>query len=326
MSNYLQDFWQKMSLWHRLLYPTMWVFQMMIRCRKFYLQCLPKKKFNVPIIVVGNLTTGGTGKTPLVIALIQACQEKGLAVGVVSRGYKASCKHFPHEVSSSDSARTVGDEPFLIAKKTGVPVVIDPDRVAAIEYLLVHHKLALILSDDGLQHYRMPRSIEIVVLDGLRLLGNQHVLPVGPLREPASRLKTVDFIVVNGGVWPGAYGMHLEPETPRLVKNNQIAICEEWTTPVMAYAGIGNPQRFFQTLNDLSIQFEPRVFPDHYAFSSSDFKNVSKAILMTEKDAVKCGAFATDSMYFLPIKSILEQSFWDALWAHPTLKDVSQAS
>lgn len=322
MSKKLHTFWQNMTLWHRLLYPLMWCFQALSALRKRWFVFFSRQAFDVPIIIVGNLTTGGVGKTPLVIALIDACQARGLRVGVVSRGYKAACQDFPHEVKPADSAQMVGDEPFLIAKKTGAPVIIAPDRVAAVEYLLTHHSPQVIISDDGLQHYRMPRAIEIVVLDGVRLLGNQRLLPVGPLREPVARLKSVDFIIVNSGFWPNAYGMTLQPGEPIALKKNQSVALSEISSPVAAIAGIGHPERFFQTLTSLSLLFEPYVFPDHYAFSSKDFKKITKPILMTEKDAVKCQPFATDMMYFLPVKAVVEESFWDALWAHPALKNL----
>ncbi len=322
MSKRLHSFWQNMTPWHGLLYPFMWCFQGITALRKRWQVFFNRQAFDVPIIVVGNLTTGGVGKTPLVIALIEACQARGIRVGVVSRGYKAACQDFPHEVRGTDTAQMVGDEPFLIAKKTGVPVIIAPDRVAAVEYLLKHHAPQLIISDDGLQHYRMPRAIEIVVLDGVRLLGNQRLLPVGPLREPVARLKSVDFTIVNSGFWPNAYSMTLQPGAPMSLKNNQCVVLSEIPSPIAAIAGIGHPERFFQTLTSLSLSFEPHVFPDHHAFSSKDFKKITKPILMTEKDAVKCQPFATDMMYFLPVKALVEESFWDALWAHPALKNL----
>lgn len=320
MMSQIQAFWQKMTLWNRLLYPLMWCFQAISDLRRRWLVLCRSESFEVPIIVVGNLTTGGVGKTPLVIALIEAFQAQGMRVGVVSRGYKARCRRFPHEVQPADTAAEVGDEPFLIAKKTGVPVVIAPNRVVAVRHLLANHHPQVIISDDGLQHYRMPRAIEIVVLDGARLLGNQHLLPVGPLREAVSRLASVDFTIVNTGTWPNAYTMTLQPDAPVKLKENIRVAPSEIPAPVAAVAGIGHPERFFETLKGLFLSFEPYVFPDHYAFSPKDFKNISQPILMTEKDAVKCYPFATDMMYFLPVKAVVEQSFWDALWAHPALK------
>ncbi len=326
MNTYLQQFWQKITPLHRLLYPLMWCFHGVVILRKKLLMLFFSQSSAVPIIVVGNLTTGGVGKTPLVIEIVAACQSRGLRVGVVSRGYKARCKNFPHEVRVVDSAQDVGDEPLLIAEKTRVPVVIAPNRVAAVRYLRKHHAPQVIVSDDGLQHYRMPRAVEIVVLDGVRQLGNQRLLPVGPLRESPSRLKTVDFIVVNDGSWPHAYAMTLQPQALRSLKQGGVVAADEIQYPIAAVAGIGHPERFFQTLTALSFSFESHIFPDHYAFSLKDFKNMTKTILMTEKDAVKCRAFATDAMYFLPVKAVIEQSFWDALWVHPALVNLKSVS
>lgn len=326
MHAYIQAFWQKHAFFHRALYPAMWIFQLVASFRRWILTRFFSVSCDVPIVVVGNITTGGVGKTPLVVTLVQAFVAKGLRVVVVSRGYKARCRNFPRTVFSTDSAVDVGDEPLLIAMKTQVPVVISPDRVEAVRYALKHHAPHVIVSDDGLQHYRMARAIEIVVLDGIRLLGNRQLLPVGPLRESYARLDEVDFVVVNGGAWPSGYSMHLEPDAVTRLKDGAIGIVEKHRDLISAVAGIGHPERFFNTLRELSVVFDTHVFPDHHAFSLEDFKNMRKTILMTEKDAVKCRTFATDSMYFLPVHAVLEQSFWDALWAHPALINLNGVS
>jgi len=317
---WIQRFWYKQSVVHRLFYPFMWVFQAIVFCRKWLLTRLKQRHFSTPILVVGNLTTGGVGKTPLVIALASHFKARGIRVGIVSRGYKANVSSFPHEVHVEDSAEQVGDEPLLIAQKTKAPVVIAPCRVDAVQYLLTHHACQVIISDDGLQHYAMGRAIEIVVIDGIRHLGNQLCLPAGPLREPLSRLRSVDFVVVNGGDWPHAYRMNLIPSEPVSLLDGQPISVELLHEPIAAVAGIGNPQRFFNTLASLQLTHRPYVFPDHYRFTAENFKNFSEIIVMTEKDAVKCHAFATQRMYYLPVHAVLEHTFWDALWAHPSLQ------
>lgn len=326
MTRYIQDFWQKHTVIHGIFYPLMWIYQLVVMCRRWVLTHFFTVRFDIPIVVVGNITTGGVGKTPLVIALVHAFLEKGLRVAVVSRGYKAHCQNFPREVLATDSAFDVGDEPLLIALKTNVPVIISPDRVSAIRYALKNHCPDVIVSDDGLQHYRMGRSIEIAVVDGIRLLGNGRLLPVGPLRESPRRLNEVDFLIVNGGQAVSGHQMHLKAGAVTALKGGSVGIPKGQEHSISAVAGIGHPERFFATLTDLSYVFDSHSFPDHHAFSAQDFKNMRKIILMTEKDAVKCRAFATDSMYFLPVHAVLEQSFWDALWAHPALVNLKGMS
>jgi tetraacyldisaccharide 4'-kinase len=281
------------------------------------------------------LTVGGVGKTPLVIALAQHFQARGLRVGIVSRGYGAGLTDFPHEVVSHDVANDVGDEPLLIKQKTNATVVIAPKRMDAVDYLLAHHQSQIILSDDGLQHYRMGRAIEIVVIDGQRGLGNQLCLPAGPLREAPSRLKTIDFVIVNSGQWPNAYRMELVPGELQalmsvdnglkiplnvgLERNDQHTL-DILHQPVAAMAGIGHPQRFFDTLTALNIAYRSYVFPDHHRFTLNDIPTSERWVVMTEKDAVKCRVFAADNMYFLPINATVEHAFWHALWDHPSLK------
>lgn len=303
-----------------LFYPAACFFRAMAACRRFYLRRFCQQSCSVPIIVVGNLTVGGVGKTPLVIALAQHFQARGLRVGIVSRGYGAGVNDFPHEVMSDDVANDVGDEPLLIKQKTNATVVIAPKRMDAVNYLLTHHHSQIILSDDGLQHYWMGRSIEIVVIDGQRGLGNQLCLPAGPLREAPSRLKTIDFVVVNSGQWPNAYRMELVPGELQALKKTQKYSLSIPNESVAAIAGIGHPQRFFDTLTALNIAHRPYVFPDHHRFTLNDIPTSERWVVMTEKDAVKCRVFATDSMYFLPINAILDHAFWHALWEHPSLK------
>lgn len=320
MHGMLDKLWYGRSAWRWLLWPFSMLYQTVTGIRRFVLLTFFQKACPVPLIVVGNLSVGGVGKTPLVIALVQAFQEKGFRVGVVSRGYGAGTRRFPHEVSVDESAGLVGDEPLLIAKRCACPVVIAPKRVDAVRYLLDKHRSQIIISDDGLQHYAMGRSMEIAVIDGMRGLGNGLCLPAGPLREPASRLKQVDMLVVNQGVWPDAHSMALEAGQPVSLATGQPVAADQLASPVAAIAAIGHPQRFFMTLQALGLHYKPYPFPDHHVFVAHDLNVNEATVLMTEKDAVKCQPFAADHWYYLPISARLREPFWQALWSHDCLK------
>lgn len=316
----IEHFWYKKNPIRWVLWPFSIVYQGIIKIRRRLLTRFSQKNWFVPVIVVGNLTVGGVGKTPLVIALAQAMVAKGVRVGIVSRGYGARIKHYPHEVSVTDSSFQVGDEPLLMARKSGCPVVIAPNRAEAVDYMIEHHQPQIIISDDGLQHYRMGRAIEIVVIDGLRGFGNGFCLPAGPLREPISRIDEVDFLVVNQGSWPGAYPMIMEPGSLRDLKFDKPHVFSTLSEPIAAVAGIGNPQRFFNTLEGIGLTIEKYPFPDHHLFHKNELKFKEETVIMTEKDAVKCKEFAENSWYYLPIEAKLSDSFWRALWSHDFLK------
>lgn len=320
MTRGLNKLWYQRHWFMWFLVPFSYVFQAIATLRRRYLIHFRQRQWDVPVIVVGNVTTGGVGKTPLVIALAHHFTAKGLRVGIVSRGYKAKTRHYPCLVSPDALASEVGDEPLLLAKKTGCPVVIAPRRNQAVNYLLDKHACQIIVSDDGLQHYAMGRAIEIVVIDGSRGLGNGWCLPAGPLRETKKRLQAVDFLVVNGGTWPDAFRMDLLPGPLVALHNGQSCEMNALSHSVAAVAGIGNPQRFFTTLQDLGMVFTPYVFKDHYAFKPHDFRFNEMNVVMTEKDAIKCQYFATNTMYFLPIEAKINDEFWDALWSHAELQ------
>ncbi len=303
-----------------VLLPLSWLYSAFSALRRWYLQLYCQKKCPVPLIVVGNLSVGGVGKTPLVIALVKALQAKGITVGVVSRGYGGQCTLFPYQVQHNDAAAWVGDEPLLIAQKTNCPVVIAPKRWQAVEYLLQQHPCQIIVSDDGLQHYRMGRAIEIAVIDGTRGLGNGLCLPAGPLRETKKRLQQVDFVVVNEGQWPEAYLMSIKPNSIRRLDNDEPIAVSQLTQSFTAIAAIGNPQRFYSTLRQLALEFIPHSYPDHYQFKATDLAAFPGPIIMTEKDAVKCRSFATENMYYLPVEAEVVKTFWDALWSHQHLQ------
>ncbi|STY28962.1 tetraacyldisaccharide 4'-kinase [Legionella wadsworthii] len=320
MSPFLEKLWYGNHPLRWVLRPLSWVYSAIISVRRYLIQHYKQVDCPVPLIVVGNITVGGVGKTPLVIELAKRINQKGIKVGIVSRGYGAKTKHFPYEVQKNDSAQKVGDEPLLLAQKTKCPVVIAPKRNHAVDYLLKKHQCDIIISDDGLQHYRMGRAIEIAVIDGTRGLGNKLCLPAGPLRESAKRLKQVDFVVVNEGQWENAYPMVLKPgKIKKLNTDEEIdshTLNEKWE----AIAAIGNPQRFYSTLLQLGIEFNTCSYPDHYQFKPEDLNYCKSPIIMTEKDAVKCRSFSSDSMHYLPVDAVLDDAFWEALWLHQQLK------
>lgn len=320
--SWIEELWypKKRRISHYLLWPASVLFQMVSRIRRFYLE-RNRKPISVPIIVVGNLTVGGVGKTPLVIALAQFLRSKGLRVGIVSRGYKAHIRDFPHRVQEEDEAWEVGDEPKLLAMKTNCPVVIAPKRLQAVQYLLNHEQPDLIISDDGLQHYAMPRSLEIVVVDALRGMGAGLCLPAGPLRESVQRLQEAHFLVVNGDQTvhtqslehPNVYPMRMHAQALTAFTGEQMA-WSDLAMPCSAVAGIGHPERFFALLNQLGVVFKPHKYADHHVFLPHELDELQKPVIMTEKDAVKCRKFATDALYYLPVEAKLSDEFWKKIW------------
>jgi len=274
----------------------------------------------VPVIVVGNITVGGTGKSPLVIALAQRLRQAGFHPGIVSRGYRGQADRWPQRVAPDSDPRLVGDEPVMIAHRTRCPVVVGPDRVAAIGMLLEDHpECDMILSDDGLQHYRLGRDIEIAVIDGARRFGNRMLLPAGPLRESIARLSAVDFVVVNGGrAESGEYAMALRPLGWRSVAGSAASRELSAFTDIDAHAlaAIGHPERFFSTLTQLGIRFDTRVFPDHHALQASDLDfDDDRAVLMTEKDVVKCRDIAPATAWYLEVEAGISGDLVESLLA-----------
>jgi len=282
------------------------------------------------IVVVGNLSVGGSGKTPLVVRLCRLLREKGLRPGVISRGYGRSDKGL-RLVSPASDPGLVGDEPLLIAQQAGVPVIVAADRCAAARALL-NKGVQVVLSDDGLQHYRLPRKIEICVIDGERGFGNGRLLPAGPLREPPQRLHSVDHIVINGdhsGQPPGLQTDGLETVTMTLVAGllRPLGGGQNWRLSqfggcrVNAVAGIANPQRFFDLLRAARIKVIEYAFPDHHAYSRDDFGKMASElpILMTEKDAVKCRKLGLQNAWFLSVDAVLPGE-----WEDDFLRQVKQ--
>lgn len=272
-----------------------------------------------PIVVVGNITVGGTGKTPLVIRLCELLRQAGLTPGVLSRGYGGRVKG-PWRVRPNADAAKYGDEAILLARRSGAPVVIARDRVAGARKLFADG-VDVIVTDDGLQHLRLPRSMEICVVDAARGLGNGHVLPAGPLREPAIHLSGFDHVVVNGG--GGAPATDIEGVSMRLAPTvlkslngggslNPVGLGERLEgVEVHAFAGIGNPGRFFSQLSALGLEAKAHPMPDHHAYRASDFDDVPAhaMIVMTEKDAVKCQRLDLPNAWYLRVRTQLPETW-----------------
>ncbi|WP_339064581.1 tetraacyldisaccharide 4'-kinase [Teredinibacter turnerae] len=285
-------------------------------------------EFGVPVVVVGNISVGGTGKTPVVKALVAHLRALGRHPGVVSRGYGRATTGVLM-VERASTACQVGDEPLEIQRSCNVPTVVGEDRVAAVEFLLAQAACDVVISDDGLQHYRLARQFEIAVIDGSKGLGNGHCLPVGPLREPPHRLAEVDAVLISGANSPVPYvpaaatvfRYIVKPDKLVNVKSgevrpvNLITSFEKFT----AVAGIGNPEKFFATLTDLlppeSPAFARRQFADHHQFTEADFRDLDRdtALVMTEKDAVKCVEFARDNWWYLAVDAVLDTCFYTLL-------------
>jgi len=271
-------------------------------------------KASVPVIVVGNITVGGTGKTPLILWMIDHCRQRGLRVGVVSRGYGATPPSLPWRVLAQQSASEAGDEPLLIVKRTGVPLVIDPNRAQAVRALLAAEPLDVILSDDGLQHYRLARDLELVLIDAARGLGNRRCLPAGPLREPVERLHSVDALLYNGATEDrdDGYGFTLQPSALVNLLSGERRPVDHFPSgqALHAVAGIGHPQRFFSTLERLHWRPVPHAFADHAEFTAQALAfTPALPLVMTEKDAVKCASFAAPDWWYLAVEAVPSPAF-----------------
>jgi tetraacyldisaccharide 4'-kinase len=279
------------------------------------------ERLPVPIVVVGNLSVGGTGKTPLVIWLAQFLCRQGWHPGIIARGYGGRSRHWPVAVTGDSAAVDVGDEPVLLARRSGCPVWVGPDRAMAARALLaVQPQCNILLADDGLQHYALGRDLEICVIDGERRFGNGWCLPVGPLRERPERLRRVDLVVVNGpSRVPGEWSMALRLGTPRHLgePSRQCPLTGFRGRPLVAVAGIGHPRRFFQALRAAGLDPVERPFPDHHRFTAADLAVAAgTALLMTEKDAVKCQDFAgVADLWYVPVEAELEAGFVRSLQA-----------
>lgn len=296
--------WQKKNFLAYLLWPlSLLYFGFIFFRRKCYQYHLLKTNYlSVPVIVVGNITVGGSGKTPVVIALAQFFKKQGWRPGIISRGYGSTIKSFPYQVHQNSNAREVGDEPLLIVRHTECPTVIDPNRSRGANALLKRYNCNLVISDDGLQHLRLARNLEIAVIDGEYRFGNNFCLPAGPLREPVSRLNSVDFVISKGKSFNNAFDMTLVPEYFYQLIRPEIKKTANYFhgKTIHAVAGIGNPDQFFKCLTDIGLTLIKHPYPDHYLFKPIDFNYGTDAIIvMTEKDAVKCVGFVDSRLWCL---------------------------
>jgi tetraacyldisaccharide 4'-kinase len=325
----LSNAWYQKALWPWLFWPLSLLFGFVLFVRSLF-KSSPAPS-SVPVIVVGNITAGGTGKSPLVSHLVRFFEAKGFRVGVVSRGYGVAIPYSEVRVVRMDSkASEVGDEPLMLKQLLGCDIALSPDRQKAVDYL-VSAGVELVISDDGLQHHKMHRDIELCVIDGKRGLGNGQLLPVGPLREPVSRLAKVDAIVCNGaleadskllfGASDSVFRTHMQLVPKLFVRldgsesMDAVSFVERYASErFSAIAAIGNPQRFFDTLRTLGLRCEGYSYPDHYAYRQADLDEKTTAILMTEKDAAKCKDLHCENAWFLRVEPELQDNLGERLY------------
>lgn len=314
----LDKIWYTKHLIARVLLPLSWVFCLAaIVRRKFYTSGLAHTtRLDVPLIVVGNITVGGTGKTPLVIWLVEFLKRAGYKPGIISRGYGGMATSWPQQVRPDSDPVVVGDEPILLSRHCQCPVAVGPDRIAAASALLKYHDINIIVSDDGLQHYSMERDIEIAVIDGVRRFGNGYCLPAGPLRELPGRLQDTDVIVTNGLAQKREFSMKLEFKNVYRVKDDshRCTMDEFKGKQVHAVAGIGHPERFFRDLRNAGVIPIEHAYRDHHKYTFADISfDDDLPVIMTEKDAVKCRRFATDNQWYVRVSAQPDERIADRL-------------
>lgn len=313
MQNWLERHWycDKVGFWQMFLLPPHLILALLVTLRRFLYKVgvIPSWRSPVPVIVIGNVTVGGTGKTPLVIWLAEQLKAKGYSPGIISRGYGGSAEKITEVLHGADPS-LVGDEPLLMAMRTSCPVWIGKKRPAVVRALLkANPHCDVIISDDGLQHYALKRDFEIVVVDGVRHYGNGAMLPFGPMREPLVRVLDADAVVVNGGdanLVGNEYLMHLNGGSFYSLSDvGKTASAKDFKgKQIHAFAGIGNPARFFNHLRQLGLEIAEHPFPDHHPYRPADLQiEGAEVILMTEKDAVKCLKFPQKNIWVLPVQA-----------------------
>ena len=316
----IQDAWNKQAKWLIVLRPLSWIYRggFLLNKKLYQLGIKTSYQAPIPVMVIGNITVGGSGKTPLLIQLVNYLQSQNVRVGVISRGYGGKGP-FPAYVDLESMPEIVGDEPCLIVQSTGVPIVVGSNRQRSIEYLLSKHDLDLIISDDGLQHFALARQVEWIVLDRNRGLGNQKLLPEGYLREPPNRLNT-GTVIEHAAAPTSALNMHLEVASPYLL-NAADSPSFNPSDNFYAVVGIGFPQRFYETLASIGIhQFQCHEFPDHYDYEITDlqFEDTSP-IITTEKDAVKLLPLLRQNpdfkreIWVVPVEAVLSSGCYEVL-------------
>ena len=329
MRRAIQRGWRRRGWLNRLLYPLSlgYAGAVWMRRHAYRIGILRRHKLPVPLIVVGNLSVGGTGKTPLVMELVERLKSRGMTPGVISRGYGGRARE---SVEVCDNAAQVGDEPLLIARRCHVPVAVGRCRVASARLLIRRHRCDIIVSDDGFQHLALRRDLDIVLIDGERRFGNGWCLPAGPLRELPEALRRADIVVVNGAGAgegaPGEFGIKTHIDQAVCLGDGRTRDLGEFPgETVHAIAGIGNPERFFRQLEDYDIEVVAHAFPDHHPFTRAEMEAVlaaaadEAAVLMTEKDAVKCEALLTEQQarrcWAVPLRVALHPQLMKAVLA-----------
>jgi tetraacyldisaccharide 4'-kinase len=308
----LDYYWYNKSFITLVLLPVSWLFCFVAITRRLFYRVglLKVHHLPVPVIIVGNISVGGTGKTPLVTWLIDVLRREGYTPGIVSRGYGGQATHWPQQVRIDSDPRMVGDEAVLLSRRCTCPMAVGPNRAEAAEALLAHTDCDIIVADDGLQHYALGRDMEIAVVDGVRRFGNQHCLPAGPLREPLGRLASVDAVVTNGVPGVREYRMDLIPGALRNLQSadKKTSLQSFAGKTVHAVAGIGHPARFFHQLEAQGITVIEHAFPDHHPFTQDDIIfDDDLPVLMTEKDAVKCQEFSDERHWCVPVDAKLDE-------------------
>jgi tetraacyldisaccharide 4'-kinase len=306
MAGGVPEFWLRDGLPATLLAPLGWAMAGLAGARRQLYRCgaMRTQRLPVPVVVVGNIFVGGTGKTPLVCWFCQRLQAMGRRPGIVLRGYRGRASSWPQRVTADSDPVLVGDEAVLLARRTNVPVAAGPRRAEAAA-LLVEAGCDVVISDDGLQHYALDRDVEVAVVDAARGLGNGRCLPAGPLREPPSRLSTVDLVIANGGPSPlTPYSFELEAEPLRSLLEDA-SLVPPSGGPVHAVAGIGNPRRFFEYLRRQGFEPIEHPFPDHHRYQPGDLAFADELpVLITEKDAVKVYPFADRRHWVAPVRAV----------------------
>ena len=333
MKRRLTERWYGERAASAFLEPLAWVYGRLVAARRrvYAARWLPSERAGKPVVVVGNLTVGGTGKTPLTLWLARELSAQGMRVGIVARGYGSRGGRAPRAVDAGSDWREVGDEPLLLARRSGCPTIVGRDRVAAARALAA--RVDVILADDGLQHLHLARDCEIVVIDGARGFGNGRLLPAGPLREPLTRLAQADAVVVNGSATHASLASRLAPLAPlvmSLAAHEALGLragaarrplAEFREQRVHAVAGIGNPARFFATLRAAGLEPIEHAFPDHHPLVAAELEFADQLpVLMTEKDGVKCATFTNPRLWYVPVTAQLGAADAHKLLAHVLAK------